>query len=40
MRGQNFCFEILRKKKGKNNTETHIIYVNHEEKTEKRGYNT
>ena len=39
LRGQNFIFEILRKKKCKNHTKNHIKCVNHEEKTVKRGVN-
>ena len=35
MRGQNFSFEIVRKKKCKNITKNHLICVKHEEKTAK-----
>ena len=34
-RGQNFSFEILHKKKGKNIIKYHLICVKHEEKTVK-----
>ena len=37
LRGQNFSFEILRKKKCKNITKNHLICVKHEEKNCKRG---
>ena len=33
LRGQNFSFEILHKKKCKNIPKNHLIYVKHEEKT-------
>ena len=35
LRGLNFRFEILRKKKSKNHTKNHILCVNHEAKTVK-----
>ena len=35
LRGQNFNFEILHKKKWKNITENHLICVKNEEKTVK-----
>ena len=37
LRGQNFSFEILRKKKCKNITKNHLICVKHGEKNCKRG---
>ena len=35
MRGQNFSFEILRKKRCKNIPKNHLLCVKHEEKTAK-----